>query len=895
MSSIFHYKCRSPTGGAEKDGSHVQSGVAADSVKSPPREAIIKRPLQSGTVTKETRRRSSSCPPDKDKPLMSSTPTHKEIKSSKTPVVGSQPSSRSGTPVNGKHSPGRLYNKIANPKPRFVGLKKPDSAKSSPVTTPKSLPLNTMKTTKVVNSSHIKTSTACTPVTTTKPKLTPDIITPASSVEGLAPSSASTASTNTITLNHHLKSKSNSSPNLNVKVNVNVGFNCRDKECKNRQSKLSCTPQIASVTCDGTEKKDKLDLNDSISWEEKSTTMTVAVRMRPFNEREKTDMTAEKIVSMNRDRNTVSVAGRNEQFAFDHVLDSVDPVNSDTQEICYKSVGRPLLNHAFEGYNVCLFAYGQTGSGKTFSLTGEEDTGDQLGIIPRFVNDLFANVDDSFDPIITLTYLEIYNDQIFNLLDMNSTQEKIQYKVREHPSTGPYVANLLPVFIQKREDLLSWLSFGNIKRQKAATLCNEKSSRSHAITTLTVSRKTAGDMNESVDENDSQSSEGERIVVKINFVDLAGSERASVAQTSGERLKEGASINKSLMTLGKVISELADKAEKPNSKIHVSYRESTLTWLLKESLGGNSKTCMLATISPTNHNVEETISTLRYASKAQRIVNKVRVNEDPKTRMIRDLKAQVVDLQTQLMNIVPSLPPTPDIELEPIDLKQIRKLNLKNEEKSKLREYIENFLANNCNLSCVTDSNGDASTCPSSEASSVHVKFRETLDVITISRNETMEDTVIEKNKVESDTWGEPTQSDQKTRTVEPSQPGDLALDEKDQSDDNWGSPSNDQGDSKKDGVNEDDNWGSANPQADAADEWGTTDAGGDNSNADDSKAGSDEWGTGGNDTDAKTETQGEDNSGNKDDEWGSSDWNNGDTKKEDKCDVPETIEEEEW
>ena len=342
--------------------------------------------------------------------------------------------------------------------------------------------------------------------------------------------------------------------------------------------------------------------------------ISVAVRLRPFSTKELKNPDVSRVVFLDKDRSCVTVG--KQEFEFNQVLDSFDPDPIDGQEQVYEVVGRPLLDHCLEGYNACLFAYGQTGSGKTYSLTGEEDVVyfDKEGVIPRLIKDLFVEM--QLDSIVSMTYIEIYNDQIFNLLgDAVQDMQQVTYKIRESTVYGPYIPNLPPVIVESADDLLSRWSLGNIKRQKAATASNEHSSRSHAILQITVQQKYQCEESTREDavrdsDVDSQASEGDRLVSKINLVDLAGSERVAQAHTTGDRFKEGTAINKSLLTLGKVIQVLSNMAEQ-RIKAHIPYRDSTLTFLLKESLGGNSRTCMLATISPANTQVEETLSTLR--------------------------------------------------------------------------------------------------------------------------------------------------------------------------------------------------------------------------------------------------------------------------------------------
>ncbi|XP_030785629.1 kinesin-like protein KIF14 isoform X2 [Rhinopithecus roxellana] len=241
-----------------------------------------------------------------------------------------------------------------------------------------------------------------------------------------------------------------------------------------------------------------------------------------------------------------------------------------------------------------------------------------------------------------MSFFEVYNEKIHDLLvckDENG-QRKQPLRVREHPVYGPYVEALSMNVVSSYTDIQSWLELGNKQRATAATGMNDKSSRSHSVFTL-VMTQTKTEFVEG-EEHD------HRITSRINLIDLAGSERCSTAHTSGDRLKEGVSINKSLLTLGKVISALSEQANQ--KRVFIPYRESVLTWLLKESLGGNSKTAMIATISPAASNIEETLSTLRYANQARLIVNIAKVNEDMNAKLIRELKAEIAKLKAAQRN-----------------------------------------------------------------------------------------------------------------------------------------------------------------------------------------------------------------------------------------------------
>ncbi|KAI9164650.1 hypothetical protein H9P43_008509 [Blastocladiella emersonii ATCC 22665] len=330
-------------------------------------------------------------------------------------------------------------------------------------------------------------------------------------------------------------------------------------------------------------------------------------------------------------------------FAFDQCFQaSADDSPGIDQERVFDAVARPLLDHAFTGYNVCLFAYGQTGSGKTYTMMGRQGDGN-AGIIPRASAYLFDEIArrSAADPNVSfnveLSYLEIYCEKVKDLLN---PLNKAKLRVREHPILGPYVEDLSKLILTSGEDLLRLVETGNQLRTVAATNMNDTSSRSHAVFQVILTQKR-------FDDETGMSSEK---VSRISFVDLAGSERANSTGATGQRLKEGANINKSLTSLGKVISALADLgAGRASKNAHVPYRDSVLTWLLKDSLGGNSKTHMISCVSPASINASESLSTLRYSDRAKRIVNKAKVNEDPNAKLIADLKAEIELLRRKLM------------------------------------------------------------------------------------------------------------------------------------------------------------------------------------------------------------------------------------------------------
>lgn len=373
----------------------------------------------------------------------------------------------------------------------------------------------------------------------------------------------------------------------------------------------------------------------------------VAVRVRPFNNRE-LSREAQCIIDMV--GNTTSIVNPKappgtkdaiKSFNYDYSYFSMDPNddNYSSQIMVYKDIGEEMLQHAFEGYNVCIFAYGQTGAGKSYTMMGKQEEG-QEGIIPQICDDLFRkisrNSSDQLKYSVEVSYMEIYCERVRDLLN---PKNKGNLRVREHPLLGPYVEDLSKLAVMSYQDIHDLIDEGNKARTVAATNMNETSSRSHAVFTIFFTQQRHDSTTDLVTEK----------VSKISLVDLAGSERADSTGAKGTRLKEGANINKSLTTLGKVISALAEIATKKKKKADfIPYRDSVLTWLLRENLGGNSKTAMIAAVSPADINYDETLSTLRYADRAKQIVCKAVVNEDANAKLIRELKEEIQKLRELL-------------------------------------------------------------------------------------------------------------------------------------------------------------------------------------------------------------------------------------------------------
>ncbi|XP_048397683.1 kinesin-like protein KIF1A isoform X16 [Stegostoma tigrinum] len=392
----------------------------------------------------------------------------------------------------------------------------------------------------------------------------------------------------------------------------------------------------------------------------------VAVRVRPFNSRE---ISRESKCIIQMSGNTTTIVNPKQpkeapkSFNFDYSYWShTTPadINYASQQQVYRDIGEEMLEHAFEGYNVCIFAYGQTGAGKSYTMMGKQEK-EQQGIIPQLCEDLFARINDSTNANLSysveVSYMEIYCERVRDLLN---PKNKGNLRVREHPILGPYVEDLSKLAVTSYNDISDLMDSGNKARTVAATNMNETSSRSHAVFNIIFTQKAHDTIPETTSEK----------VSKISLVDLAGSERADSTGAKGTRLKEGANINKSLTTLGKVISALADvdsgsnKNKKKKKTDFIPYRDSVLTWLLRENLGGNSRTAMVAALSPADINYDETLSTLRYADRAKQIRCNAVINEDPNNKLIRELKDEVSRLRdllcTQGLGDIIDLTPVPD-------------------------------------------------------------------------------------------------------------------------------------------------------------------------------------------------------------------------------------------
>lgn len=357
----------------------------------------------------------------------------------------------------------------------------------------------------------------------------------------------------------------------------------------------------------------------------------VVVRCRPMNEKE-VAAGYERVVDMDVKRGIVDLknpAKANEvpkQFTFDAVYDW----NSKQRDL-YDETFADLVESVLNGYNGTIFAYGQTGTGKTFTMEGVRSDPELRGIIPNSFDHMFTHISRTHDQqyLVRASYLEIYQEEVKDLL---SKDHKKKLELKERPDTGVYVKDLQSFVTKSIKEIEHVMNVGNQNRAVGATNMNEHSSRSHAIFVVYIECSEVG-----------PDGEAHIRVGKLNMVDLAGSERQAKTGATGNRLKEATKINLSLSALGNVISALVD-----GKSTHVPYRDSKLTRLLQDSLGGNARTVMVANMGPASYNYEETLTTLRYANRAKNIKNKPKINEDPKDALLREFQEEIKRLRNQL-------------------------------------------------------------------------------------------------------------------------------------------------------------------------------------------------------------------------------------------------------
>lgn len=371
----------------------------------------------------------------------------------------------------------------------------------------------------------------------------------------------------------------------------------------------------------------------NMSKSKSSESVKVVVRCRPMNDKELAAK-FERMVSVDvklgqiivRNPREASASELPKVFTFDSVYDS----NSKQIDL-YDETFRPLVESVLFGFNGTIFAYGQTGTGKTYTMEGVRKDPERRGVIPNSFEHIFTHISHSQNQqyLVRASYLEIYQEEIRDLLSKDQSR---RLELRERPDKGVYVSDLSSFVTKSVQEIEHVMNVGNQNRSVGATNMNEHSSRSHAIFLITVECSEVG-----VD------GENHIRVGKLNLVDLAGSERQTKTGAQGERLKEATKINLSLSALGNVISALVD-----GKSSHIPYRDSKLTRLLQDSLGGNARTVMVANIGPASYNVEETLTTLRYANRAKNIKNKPRINEDPKDAVLREFQEEIARLKAQL-------------------------------------------------------------------------------------------------------------------------------------------------------------------------------------------------------------------------------------------------------
>ena len=360
----------------------------------------------------------------------------------------------------------------------------------------------------------------------------------------------------------------------------------------------------------------------------KSECVKVAIRVRPMNAREKSEKSTI-CVEVDEQNNTVAVTSQKSDtktFQFDYVY----PMDS-TQRRVYDEVAFPIVDSIFQGYNGTVFAYGQTGCGKTFTMMGIINDPNLRGVIPNAFEHIFGYIKTEGSSkrfLVRCSFVEIYNEEVRDLLNKNDKA----LEVREDPKKGIFVKELTYITIGNSQDIQKCLDRGNNNRHVGVTSMNDKSSRSHSLFTVYLEIEEGDEKNKKIRSG------------KLNLVDLAGSERVGKTNATGKTFDEGKKINLSLTALGSVIDALS------SNRKHIPYKDSKLTRLLADSLGGNTKTVMFANVSPASFNYEETVGTLRYASRAKLIKNAPKINEDPKDALLRQYEEEIKALKAQLGN-----------------------------------------------------------------------------------------------------------------------------------------------------------------------------------------------------------------------------------------------------
>ncbi|KAL3842329.1 hypothetical protein ACJMK2_020357 [Sinanodonta woodiana] len=416
--------------------------------------------------------------------------------------------------------------------------------------------------------------------------------------------------------------------------------------------------------------------------ESKEVNVRVAVRIRPLLPKEK--LNGEEVCVRVVPNSNQLVMGKDRAFTFDNVLSS-----KTTQEEVFQLCVEPLVKSCFEGYNATVFAYGQTGSGKTYTIGGgniSSLTEEEYGVIPRAIKQMFdiINAEQNISFCVKVSYVEIYKEELQDLLDVDKSSKEIH--VREDDKGNTVIIGAREVECSTLDEMMSLLEAGSAVRHTGSTQMNEHSSRSHSVFTVVISQTwTEGDVlatkrkqsqSESIDGLDEEITHN--TCAKFHFVDLAGSERAHKTGNVGDRFKESVHINSGLLSLGNVISALGDPKKKST---HIPYRESKITRILKDSLGGNAKTVMICCISPSTASFDESLNALKYANRARNIKNLPIINRDIQSirfeEMQSEIKALREELARQRTSILSAGGTEIDLEKAHKDASQIKKLEEK--------------------------------------------------------------------------------------------------------------------------------------------------------------------------------------------------------------------------
>ncbi|KAK0179912.1 hypothetical protein PV327_005615 [Microctonus hyperodae] len=403
-----------------------------------------------------------------------------------------------------------------------------------------------------------------------------------------------------------------------------------------------------------------------------NSTVRVAVRIRPLVASE-IQRGCQNLINAIPENNQLHIIGPDKSFTFNHVF----PTNTNHDEF-YDTAVKNMIPNIFKGYNVTILAYGQTGSGKTYTM-GTNYTGEGvMGVIPRAIHDIFNTINKNNDWTfrVSISFMELYNEQLYDLLAPDKQRKDCIVDIRED-NKEIKIVGITEIEVKTADETLQMLVKGSQGRATGSTAMNFQSSRSHAIFTILIHQQKSDDPSSATS-------------AKFHLVDLAGSERSKKTGATGERFKEGVNINRGLLALGNVISQLGEN----DGHTFIPYRDSKLTRLLQDSLGGNSMTLMVACVSPADYNLDETLSTLRYADRAKKIKNKPIVNQDPKTAEINRLQTMVRELKMALLGqgSVFSCPP------------EHSELAEKNRElHKKLRQLMEKFNTSLINTMCMNE------------------------------------------------------------------------------------------------------------------------------------------------------------------------------------------------